>query len=147
MLLPQNVSEIYLFDFRVQEFFEGAVDGNNFQRYLHLQGSTLLSSQPSLSGASCDSFDVDRSSTNEGTLPNPNVRLYPFLYCMKSVYIYSWNQILDYLLNIYLVYAFRRYTLCKNGLGIICIKNKVEVKLEAQSFVYYILIAIDTLIS
>ncbi|KAH6820101.1 hypothetical protein C2S53_015904 [Perilla frutescens var. hirtella] len=47
---------------------EGASDSNNIQRYLHFQGSTSLSSRPSLSGASSDSFEVDRSSSNEGAM-------------------------------------------------------------------------------
>ncbi|KAG8369124.1 hypothetical protein BUALT_Bualt15G0118600 [Buddleja alternifolia] len=48
-------------------------DGDNsnieYQRYLRLQGSISVSSQPSFSGASCDTFDVDRSSSNEGSFP------------------------------------------------------------------------------
>lgn len=67
----QNVTEVYPFHSQVPECFEGVVDGNNIQRYLHLQGSSSLSSQPSLSGVSCDSFDVDRSASNEGMIPNP----------------------------------------------------------------------------
>lgn len=50
------------------EYIRGVGDSDNIQRYLHLQGSTSLLSQPSLSGASCDSFDVDRSSSNEGPM-------------------------------------------------------------------------------
>ncbi|KAL1546193.1 serine-rich adhesin for platelets-like [Salvia divinorum] len=46
------------------DYFEGAGDSKNFQRHLYLQGSTSLSSQPSLSGASCDSFG--RSSSDKG---------------------------------------------------------------------------------
>ncbi|KAL1549763.1 hypothetical protein AAHA92_17820 [Salvia divinorum] len=46
-------------------YFEGAGDSHS-HRHLYLQGSTSLSSQPSLSGASCDSFDVGRSSSIEG---------------------------------------------------------------------------------
>ncbi|KAK4402154.1 hypothetical protein Sango_0956100 [Sesamum angolense] len=38
-------------------------------RYLHLQGCNSVSSQPSLSATSSDSFDVDGSSSNEGRLP------------------------------------------------------------------------------
>ncbi|KAG6437769.1 hypothetical protein SASPL_102697 [Salvia splendens] len=48
------------------EYFEGAGGSKNFQRHLYLQGSTSLSSQPSLSGTSCDSFDVGRSSSDKG---------------------------------------------------------------------------------
>ncbi|XP_047957714.1 uncharacterized protein LOC125203420 [Salvia hispanica] len=48
-------------------YFEGAGDSNS-QRHLYLQGSTSLSSQPSLSGASCDSFDFGRSSSIEGPM-------------------------------------------------------------------------------
>lgn len=50
------------------EYSEGADDSNNIQRYLHMQGSTSLSSRPSLSGASSDSFEVDRNSSNEGPM-------------------------------------------------------------------------------
>lgn len=53
------------------EYLRGVGDSDNIQRYLHPQGSTSLLSQPSLSGASCESFDVDRSSSNEGKILNP----------------------------------------------------------------------------
>ncbi|KAL0335458.1 UNVERIFIED_CONTAM: hypothetical protein Sradi_4757700 [Sesamum radiatum] len=45
------------------------VDSTEYQRYLHLQGCNSVSSQPSLSATSSDSFDVDGSSSNEGRLP------------------------------------------------------------------------------
>ncbi|KAI3445388.1 hypothetical protein Pfo_002053 [Paulownia fortunei] len=48
---------------------DGVNSNIEYQRYLHLQRSISVSSQPSLSGASSDSFDVDRSSSNEGRLP------------------------------------------------------------------------------
>lgn len=60
-----------LFDFQGLEYFEGAGDSNNIERRLYLQGSTSLSNQPTLSGASCDSFDVCRSLSNEGMIPSP----------------------------------------------------------------------------
>ncbi|KAI3448522.1 hypothetical protein Pfo_005187 [Paulownia fortunei] len=47
-------------------------DGNNsnidYQRYNNLQGSSSVSNQPSFSEASCNSFDVDRSLSNEGSV-------------------------------------------------------------------------------
>ncbi|KAL8545495.1 hypothetical protein ACS0TY_005588 [Phlomoides rotata] len=49
------------------EYFEGGRDNNTaYPRYLHFQGPVSVSSQPSSSGASSDSFDVDRSSSNDG---------------------------------------------------------------------------------
>ncbi|PIN08831.1 hypothetical protein CDL12_18588 [Handroanthus impetiginosus] len=53
------------------EYIESNGDNSNmeYQRYLHLQGSISASSRPSLSGASSDSFDVDRSSSYEGWMP------------------------------------------------------------------------------
>ncbi|KAL0384781.1 UNVERIFIED_CONTAM: hypothetical protein Sradi_2872400 [Sesamum radiatum] len=45
------------------------IDSTEYQRYLHLQGCNSVSSQPSLSATSSDSFDVDGSSSNEGRLP------------------------------------------------------------------------------
>ncbi|KAK6119018.1 hypothetical protein DH2020_047243 [Rehmannia glutinosa] len=51
-------------------YIERDVDNSNieYRRNLHLQGSISFSSQPSLSGASSDSFNVDRSPSNEGPL-------------------------------------------------------------------------------
>lgn len=63
---------VYLrFYFQGLEYLRGVGDSDNIQRYLHSQGSTSLLSQPSISGASCESFDVDRSSSNEGKIMNP----------------------------------------------------------------------------
>ncbi|KAK4427622.1 hypothetical protein Salat_1531200 [Sesamum alatum] len=45
------------------------IDSTEYQRYLHLQGCKSVSSQPSLSAAGSDSFDVNGSSSNEGRLP------------------------------------------------------------------------------
>ncbi|KAK6159846.1 hypothetical protein DH2020_003227 [Rehmannia glutinosa] len=51
-------------------YIERDVDNSNieYQRNLHVQGSISFSSQPSLSWASSDSFNVDRSPSNEGPL-------------------------------------------------------------------------------
>lgn len=60
------------FDFQGLEYFEGGGDNNTaYPRYVHFEGSVSVSSQPSLSGASSDSFDVDRSSSNDGKICDP----------------------------------------------------------------------------
>ncbi|KAL0364830.1 UNVERIFIED_CONTAM: hypothetical protein Sangu_0580600 [Sesamum angustifolium] len=54
------------------------VDSTEYQRYLHLQGCNSVSSQPSLSATSSDSFDVDGSSSNEDILHSRGLLLEEF---------------------------------------------------------------------
>lgn len=51
------------------EYIKADGDSHIDYQRLHLQGSLSVSCQPSLSGASFDSFDADRSLTNDGQLP------------------------------------------------------------------------------